>query len=135
MKRLSILLFLFLLTTGSFARSCSDREYDKVEYFAENAAHKIVNEYGGGQYVDVSIASCRYNSYTDQFKAKIAITWRGAVFSDNKYESDGKLIVRSDGTNANYEETYANEKLRNLKETLMWIAGAVVVLGKLNEGR
>jgi hypothetical protein len=78
----------------------------------------------------VLINRCNFNSYSKKFKLEIEVHWNGSIFSSNHYEIDGKLIMKSDGSQSSFSETYANGNVDDLR---MWafIGGSVIVLGVL----
>ncbi len=128
---LLLVLTLTFFPSFSYARSCNGSEYDKAEYFSEKAGKKMVEKYGGGQNIRVNMTSCSYNSYSGKFKTKIEIYWDGSVFSSNNYNIDGELTMTSEGTKAEFSETYANS---NVEDIRFWgyVIGGAIVLGTLS---
>jgi len=111
----------------SFARSCDSNGQDKAEYFAEIAGNEIVDKFGGGQDIRVKVTSCDYNSYSELFKVEIEVYWSGAIFRSNKYNIDGMLKMKSDGTDTDFSQTYANERVKNLRFFRNLVGGAIVL--------
>ena len=105
---LAITVVFFSVASQAYARSCDRDEYDKAEYFAEIAGKKMVKKYGGGRDIRVNMRSCNYNSYSGIYKTKIEVYWNGAIFRSNNYNIDGELQMKSDGSQAEFSETYAN---------------------------
>lgn len=103
-----------LLPAQSLARSCNTYERDKAEYFAEKAGEKLISGYGGGQDERINIASCEYNSYSEIYKLKIEVYWNGSIFRENNYNVDGVLKLKSDGTDVDFSQTYANQNVKDL---------------------
>lgn len=128
---LYILLAITIMQTTLWARSCSSNDYDKAEYFSEQAAKEIVDKYGGGQDIRSELRSCKYNSYSKEFKTTINIYWNGSIFSSNNYNVDGVLKFRSDGTLISFAKSYENSAVKDLN----FLIGSVVVFATLaNEG-
>lgn len=125
-----VMSFLFSSFSTCYARSCEKDEYDRVEYFAEIAGKKLVDKYGGGRDVRVSMNSCNYNSYSGIYKTKIEVYWNGAVFRSNNYNIDGELQMKSDGSETEFSETYANESVKDIR-FIGFIAGGIIVLGAI----
>ena len=120
----------FSMSTQAFAGTCSRHEKDKVEYFAENAAKKIVDGFGGGRDIRVSVESCNYNSYSKKYKTQIEIYWNGAAFRNNEYNVDGQLKMKKNGSGAEFAQTFANQAVKDL---VFWatLAGGAIVLADL----
>lgn len=127
LKIIYILLALTFILTSAVARPCSTYEYDKAEYFSEKAAHKIVDEYGGGSDIRMTLRSCSYNSFSEKFKTKIEVYWNGSMIRSNKYNVDGELKFTSDGTLLNFSKTYENEAIKELK----FLVGGVIVFAAI----
>jgi hypothetical protein len=121
---------LFSFVSLCHARSCDRDEYDKAEYFAEIAGKKVVDKYGGGRDVRVRMNSCNYNSYSGIYKTKIEIYWNGAIFRSNKYNIDGELQMKSDGSRTEFSETYANDNVKDIR-FMGYVAGGIIVLGAI----
>lgn len=114
-------------TSMLHARSCSDFEKDKAEYFAEKAGRKIAAKYEGSKNLRTNLNSCKYNSYSDKYTLDISVYWDGSIFSSNHYNIDGILKLNSDGSNTDFSQTYANENVKDLG----FMYGAAFALGAL----
>lgn len=114
----------------AMAASCNSDQRDKAQYFADISGEKIVSEYGGGQNINTTVNKCEFNSYSNEFRLKVEITWNGVFFSNEYYNSDGVLKISEDGSSSKFSETYANANLREWKSTRSFFGG-VVELGKL----
>ncbi len=128
---LTAILIFVSLPMQSYARPCNTYERDKAEYFAEKAGKKIISEYGGGQDERVNITSCEYNSYSKIFKLKMEVYWNGSIFRENKYNVDGVLKLKSDGTDVDFSQTYANQNVKDLS-FFKTIAIGTLALGALS---
>ena len=123
---LQLLIFLTFASQVS-ARKCDNDEWDKAEYFSENAGHQMVEKYGGGRDIRIQMNSCYYNSYSGIFKTTVGIYWNGSLVRSNKYNIDGEFKMKSDGSHVEFAEEYANEAVKDIR---FWgyVAGGVVVL-------
>lgn len=133
MTRITVLvcvLGIFLTAPDSYARSCNSYERDKAEHFAEKAVGNLISKYGGGQDERFEISEYNINSYSGKYKLKIEIYWNGIIIRSNQYNIDGVLEFESDGSNAVFSQTYANQNVKDLK---LWgtIAGGTILLGIL----
>ncbi len=123
----SALFALLLMSSAVLASPCSNAQKDKAYYFAEKAGRKIVGEYGGGNNINTRLVECEYNTYSNEFRLKVDITWNGSVNQNNFYNSEGVLKLSSTGKNTNYSETYANTNLRDWKDLMFWTKVAIVI--------
>lgn len=129
-RTISFLILFVVFPTVSFASPCSSSQRDKAYYYAEIAGGKIVDGYGGGNNVNTRLVECDYNTYSNEFRLRVDITWNGAIDQSNFYNSEGTLKLNSSGQNTNYSETYANSLLQDWKSTMaFW--GTVFELGAL----
>lgn len=132
MKKLvtCILLIMSIIQTSLWAGSCSQSNYDKAEYFSEQAAQKIVGKYGGGQDIRMELRSCSYNSYSNIFKTVINIYWNGTLIRSNNYNIDGVLKFKSDGTLLDFARSYENQLVKDLN----FYIGSIIVFAAIAEG-
>lgn len=131
MRFFSVLTILAFIPINSYARSCSSYEFDKAEYYAEQAGKKIISEYGGGRDKRIKLRNCQYNSYSKIYDLAIEIYWNGSTFRDNNYNVDGKLKLNADGTGAKFSQTYASDSVKDMNFWRNMLVGAVV-LGSLS---
>jgi|GEM_PF-3493053 len=122
----SALSFIFI-SFAAISRTCDQYENDKAEYLSGKAGQNLVGKFGGGNNVRVEITACEYNSYTGLFKTNIGVYWDGKFFSENHYNIDGELQMNSDGSEAKFSQTYANEQVKDLEFWRGAIAGAVIL--------
>ncbi len=120
-------LFLMFLSLTAMSRTCDRDEYDKAEYLSIKAGKILVNKYGGGRDIRVSMTSCEFNSYSGIFKTNIGVYWNGKIFSDNSYNIDGEITMKSDGSGVEFSQTYANEAVQDLDFWRGAFAGAVLL--------
>jgi len=131
-KTLNFIQVIIFLTFASQAnaRKCDNDEWDKAEYFSERAGEQMVDKYGGGRDIRVNMNSCNYNSYSGIFKTTVGIYWNGSMVRGNKYNIDGEFQMKSDGSKIEFDETYANSAVDDIR---FWgyVAGGVVVLSAI----
>ena len=127
MRILAFLLVIFSCASLTNASPCSNYDRDRAHHFAEIAGEKIVHEYGGGRNIRVSLYDCDNNTYSNEFRLKIGISWNGSINASNYYSSEGLLKLRNDGSKSSYSESYANQKLKDWKSTRLWLGGAIVL--------
>jgi hypothetical protein len=136
-KIVFILMFLLgVQVSPIMARECTQLEKDKAEYFAEQAAKKIVDKVGGGQDIRAEVTSCEFNSYSRKFKIGVNIYWNGILFRSNHYELDGILTVNDDGSNPQFSRTWANQQFKDMESLKRWAAigiGGIILLEALSE--
>lgn len=124
---LAMTLSCITLPLQGYAGSCDAYSRDKAEYFAEKAGKKMISEYGGGQDKRVKMTRCEYNAYSETYKLKIEVYWNGSIFRDNNYNVDGVLKLNSDGTDAKFSQTYANQNVKDLVFYRNFAIGTVVL--------
>lgn len=131
MKKL-ILLITLLTTVTAYAQNCSSYDQDKMAYLSERYGKQLVrSKYDGGQNIRVSVTSCQYNSYSEQYNVGIDISWNGSI-SGKYYNSMGTMKV--DSSNITYNETYRN---KNLSDYAFWrgMAMLTVIMGVATSGQ
>lgn len=129
-RKFCFLILFVLYPVTSFASPCSNYDKDRAQHFADIAGEKIVSEYGGGRNIRVSLYSCDNNTYNNEYRLQIGISWNGSIISDNYYSSEGVLKLKSNGATSSYSESYANQTLKDWKSTHLWVGGAIM-LGSL----
>lgn len=125
------ILCVFSVTSNSYARECDSSELELAEYMANQAGEKIVNEYKGGQDVYVALTDCQFNSYMDIYKVAMNLSWNGAMFRMNKYQINGVLTMKSNGSDVKFLQVEANQNVKRLR-FFKTLASGVQALGNLN---
>lgn len=110
MKKLMLFLALFNIVLPAY--SCPDRVYS----YAKEAGRKLVSHHLGGRNISVDVGSCEYKS-GGGYKVYIDVYWDGSFFG-NRYNSSGYAHLRNSGTFYDYDETYANGNLKDLR--IVW---------------
>jgi uncharacterized membrane protein len=122
------LLFVAFAVVGGQAAAtpCSRYESDKAQVLADEAGKRLVGKLGGGRDLRVEVRDCDFNTYNNRFRLKVQIYWNGAIFRDNAYNVDGDLSFGSSGADSEFNQTYANQNVRDLK---FWGGLAIGVIG------
>jgi hypothetical protein len=125
------LLLILVIPAQSFARDCSDYQFDKAEYFAKTAGKKYTSQYSPIKNVYTKMTSCNFNSYTETFDIGMYVTWQGG-WVGTEYRIDAQLSVDEDGSNAQLESIRGNEALNNYKTMTGGIVASILILGILS---
>lgn len=116
--------------SAAFAGECSGLERDRLEELGQEAGQRLVDGYGGGQDIRVTLLECSHNRYSGRWKGEIRVEWNGAMFRSNQYAIRGELTVPADGGKASFSRRYANEAVEGL-DFFGQMAATVIVLGVL----
>lgn len=111
-KQSFLLLVSCFALNSAYAATCSSYQQDKATHYANIQGNEVVNKYDGGRNIRTYVSNCDYNNYSNKYNVDIDVYWDG-VMSGKSYNSSGKMIMNSDGSRREYQETYRNQNLKD----------------------
>ncbi len=101
------------------AKTDEERE-DEVFYFAEGAAAQVVDSLSGFLGAGDALAfidGWEFNPLMKKYRIEMEVVWRGGFFDRDRYELEGMLIVREDGSEPRFQAFGGNEDARRRWES------------------
>lgn len=108
----------------------------KAREFARSAGSKIMGQIGGGQDLVVDVDGYDYDEFTDEYEIDMTVEFNGAIFRNNHYWAEGRLICTGDGGNPQFSLTDASDSFHKIQGRLKLLAAGaatVIVLDELSK--
>lgn len=93
----------------------------------------IMKQIGGGQDLVVSVQGIDYDSQLEEYEIDILVSFNGAIIRSDNYRVAGRITVNSDGSNARFARTAANEKYKEWESLIVAAKIGVEVADALND--
>jgi len=111
--------------------TCEGAEYDRAGVLSSKVGEILVDKFGGGRNIRVQMTSCEFDSYTKIFKTKIEIHWNGVIFGNHYYRIDGEVRMKTDGSDVEFLQIYANDSVKKLNFWQKGIIAGQLVMGDI----
>lgn len=86
---------------------------DQVRFFVEQAAERIIDEldsFLGGRGAVAYVREWNFHTFSRTYRIPMRVEWRGSIFDRGRYEVEGILEVRDDGSRAVFEYVDGNQR-------------------------
>ncbi len=126
-------------SAGSSSSGISEEEHwENVYWLADDETAEWVVEkvYDGGKNIEIDVKQYSYNSYKEEYKIDVKISWCGYAFGGCSYYAEGIIRSDEDAGNLRWESTYHSVDLRDYISSMRLFKGTigtVVVLEALGK--